>query len=49
METFVNFPTATTNIPLSETALTVNNTLTTISGGQVLFQGLVAGIDFRKC
>ena len=40
---FVNFPTDNTSIPLSETALTVNNTLTTISGGQVLFQGLVAG------
>ena len=40
---FVNFPTDNTSIPLSETALTVNNTLTTITGGQVLFQGLVAG------
>ena len=29
---FVDFPTATTNIPLSETALTVNSTLTTIIG-----------------
>lgn len=33
----------TTNIPSSETALLVNNTLTTISGGQVLLQGLAAG------
>ena len=43
--TFVNYPTATTNIPLSETALTVNSTITTISGGQVLLQGLAAGVD----
>ena len=42
---FADFPTATTNIPLSETALTVNSTLTTISGGQVLLQGLAAGVD----
>ncbi|WP_175617412.1 MULTISPECIES: hypothetical protein [Paenibacillus] len=40
---FTNFPTVTTNIPSSETALLVNNTLTTISGGQVLLQGLAAG------
>ncbi|WP_338706135.1 hypothetical protein [Paenibacillus amylolyticus] len=41
---FVNFPTATTNIPTSETALLINNTLTTIADGQVLLQGLVAGV-----
>ncbi len=37
---FVNFPTATTNIPNSETALLVNTTSTTLTGGQVLLQGL---------
>ncbi|CAM4526859.1 hypothetical protein [Paenibacillus xylanexedens] len=42
---FVSFPTATTNIPTSETALLINNTLTTISDGQVLLQGLVAGVE----
>ena len=41
---FVDFPTATTNIPATETALRVNSTLTTISGGQVLLQGLAAGV-----
>ncbi len=39
---FVNFPTATTNIPNSETALLVNTTSTTLTGGQVLLQGLAA-------
>ncbi|MGG1632813.1 hypothetical protein [Rossellomorea sp. NRS-1567] len=39
---FVNFPTATTNIPDSETALLVNNTATTITGGEVVFQGVGA-------
>lgn len=42
---FANFPTATTNIPTSETALLINSTLTTISGGQVLLQGLAAGVE----
>jgi len=42
---FADYPTATTNIPLSETALQVNSTLTTISGGQVLIQGLAAGVN----
>ncbi|TYS67654.1 hypothetical protein FZC76_13850 [Sutcliffiella horikoshii] len=42
--TFVNFPTATTNIPNSETALLVNNNSTTFTTlGQVIFQGLAAG------
>jgi len=41
---FADYPTATTNIPLTETALRVNSTLTTISGGQVLLQGLAAGV-----
>ena len=40
---FADYPTATTNIPISETALQVNSTLTTITGGQVLLQGLAAG------
>jgi len=40
---FVNFPTATTNIPTNETALLVNNTSTTITGGEVVMQGIVAG------
>ncbi len=39
---FVNFPTATTNIPNSETGLLVNTTSTTLTGGQVLLQGLAA-------
>ncbi|MEK3703043.1 hypothetical protein MKY87_02865 [Paenibacillus sp. FSL R7-0198] len=40
---FVNFPTATTIIPDSETALLVNNTSTTITGGEVVFQGITGG------
>ncbi|WP_391204336.1 hypothetical protein [Psychrobacillus sp. L4] len=40
---FVNFPTANTNIPTTETALLVNNTSTTITGGEVVFQGVTAG------
>jgi hypothetical protein len=43
--TFTNFPTANTNIPTNETALLVNNTLTTITGGQVILQGLAAGVS----
>ena len=41
--TFVNYPTATTIIPDSETALLVNNTSTTITGGEVVFQGVTGG------
>ncbi|MEK4274711.1 MULTISPECIES: hypothetical protein [unclassified Paenibacillus] len=41
--TFVNYPTATTIIPDSETALLVNNTSTTITGGEVVFQGITGG------
>ncbi|MBU3161121.1 hypothetical protein KPL37_15465 [Clostridium frigoris] len=41
--TFVNYPTATTIIPNSETALLVNTTSTTITGGQVIFQGVTSG------
>lgn len=40
--TFVNFPTATTNIPTNETALLVNTTATSITGGEVVYQGLAA-------
>ncbi|KEZ54432.1 hypothetical protein [Metabacillus indicus] len=40
--TFTTFPTATTNIPNNETALLVNTTSTTITGGEVVFQGLAA-------
>lgn len=42
---FATYPTATTNIPNSETGLLVNSTLTTITGGQVLLQGLAAGVE----
>lgn len=41
--TFVNYPTATTIIPDSETALLVNRTSTIIVGGEVVFQGLASG------
>ena len=41
--TFVNYPTATTIIPDSETALLVNTTSTTITGGEVIFQGITSG------
>jgi len=41
--TFVNYPTATTIIPDSETALLVNTTSTTITGGEVIFQGVTSG------
>lgn len=37
---FVDFPTATTRIPNNETALRVNATATTITGGEVVFQGV---------
>lgn len=40
---FDNFPTSNTSIPDDETALLVNNTATTISGGQVVYQGVAAG------
>jgi len=41
--TFVNYPTATTIIPDSETSLLVNTTSTTITGGEVIFQGITSG------
>jgi hypothetical protein len=40
---FTNFPTATTEIPDNETALLVNNTAATITGGEVVFQGVASG------
>ena len=39
----MNYPTATTIIPNSETALLVNNSSTTITGGEVVFQGVTGG------
>lgn len=41
--TYANYPTPTTIIPDSETALLVNTTCTTITGGEVIFQGLTSG------
>ena len=41
--TFVNYPTANTIIPTNETALLVNNSSTTITGGEVVLQGITAG------
>ncbi|MDT0160737.1 MULTISPECIES: hypothetical protein [Bacillaceae] len=41
--TFVNFPTATTNIPDDETSLLVNNNSTTFTGGEVVYQGVSSG------
>jgi hypothetical protein len=46
--TFVNYPTATTIIPDSETALLVNNSSTTITGGEVIFQGVSTGGGISK-
>lgn len=47
--TFVNFPTATTNIPDNETALLVNSTSTSITTlGQVVYQGLATGGQGRS-
>ena len=40
---FADYPTATTIIPLNETALQVNTTSTTITGGEVVFQGVASG------
>ncbi|MFA9556914.1 hypothetical protein ACERII_06410 [Evansella sp. AB-rgal1] len=41
---FTNFPTPTTDIPDNETALLVNNTAGTITGGDVVFQGVASGV-----
>ena len=46
--TFINYPTATTNIPDSETALLVNNSSTSITGGEVVFQGVASGGGISK-
>ncbi|QGU00157.1 hypothetical protein SYNTR_1563 [Candidatus Syntrophocurvum alkaliphilum] len=43
---FETFPTVTTNIPNDETALLVNRTSETITGGEVVFQGVTAGGGF---
>ncbi|WP_404332362.1 hypothetical protein [Mesobacillus maritimus] len=40
---FTTFPTTNTNIPNNETALLVNNDATTITGGEVVFQGVASG------
>ncbi|MBU3114792.1 hypothetical protein [Clostridium lacusfryxellense] len=40
---FADYPTATTIIPLNETSLQVNTTSTTITGGEVVFQGVTPG------
>lgn len=41
----MNYPTPTTAIPVTETALQVNYTCTTVTGGQVLTQGIGSGIS----
>ena len=46
--TFDNYPTSTTIIPDSETALLVNNSSTTITGGEVVFQGITSGGGFSR-
>lgn len=45
---FANYPTATTIIPDDETALLVNTTSTTITGGEVVFQGVTSGGGFSR-
>ncbi|MGN7764132.1 hypothetical protein [Paenibacillus sp. 22594] len=42
--TFVSYPTPTTAIPVTETALQVNYTCTTVTGGRVITQGIGSGI-----
>ncbi|WNS41971.1 hypothetical protein [Paenibacillus sp. MMS20-IR301] len=41
---FVNYPTPTTAIPVTETALQVNYTCTSVTGGKVIAQGIGSGI-----
>lgn len=41
--TYANYPTATTIIPDTETALLVNTNCTSITGGLVIFQGVTSG------
>ncbi|MEK4102715.1 MULTISPECIES: hypothetical protein [Paenibacillus] len=43
--TFENYPTPTTNIPATDTALLVNYTCTTVTGGKVIMQGTGSGIS----
>jgi hypothetical protein len=43
--TFENFPTPTTDIPVTDTALLVNYTCTTVTGGKVIMQGTGSGIS----
>lgn len=43
--TFVNYPTPTTAIPVTETALLVNYTCTAVTGGRVITQGIGSGIS----
>ncbi|WP_238650634.1 hypothetical protein [Paenibacillus piscarius] len=42
---FVNYPTPTTAIPVTETALLVNYTCTAVTGGRVITQGIGSGIS----
>lgn len=42
---FVNYPTPTTAIPVTETALQVNYTCTAVTGGRVITQGIGSGIS----
>lgn len=42
---FENYPTATTQIPVTDTALQVNYTCTTVTGGKVIMQGTGSGIS----
>ena len=43
--TFENYPTPTTLIPITDTALQVNYTCTTVTGGKVIMQGTGSGIS----
>lgn len=42
--TYVNYPTPTTAIPLGDTALQVNFTCTSVTGGRVIMQGIGSGL-----
>ncbi|MEK4325106.1 hypothetical protein MKX70_04350 [Paenibacillus sp. FSL R7-0312] len=42
---FVNYPTPTTAIPVTETTLQVNYTCTAVTGGRVITQGIGSGIS----
>lgn len=41
----VPFPTATTQLSGSETSLLVNDTYSTVTGGNVIFQGTATGLS----